>query len=167
MAGMAVGWGEMGGLVNAYSDVLDLSASMKQGQAAKIDASEQYRRRRQDWDLQRDQARREGEAIKNQIAALDEQMIMVKKQRQQAELEQAYNDTVLEMLSTRFSGQALFNWQAARLSTLYYQLYDTVSGMCAQTQLSLRWETMTTVTTCAPAIGAICIRGCWQGKASY
>lgn len=141
MAGMAVGWGEMGGLVNAYSDVLDLSANMKQGQAAKIDASEQYRRRRQDWDLQRDQARREGEAIKNQIAALDEQMIMVKKQRQQAELEQAYNDTVLEMLSTRFSGQALFNWQAARLSTLYYQLYDTVSGMCAQTQLSLRWET--------------------------
>lgn len=141
MAGMAVGWGEMGGLVNAYSDVLHLSANMKQGQAAKIDVSEQYHRRRQDWDLQRDQARREGEVIKNQIAALDEQMIMVKKQRQQTELEQAYNDTVLEMLSTRFSGQALFNWQAARLSTLYYQLYDTVSGMCAQTQLSLRWET--------------------------
>ena len=141
MAGMAVGWGEMRGLVNAYSDVLHLSANMKQGQAAKIDVSEQYHRRRQDWDLQRDQARREGEVIKNQIAALDEQMIMVKKQRQQTELEQAYNDTVLEMLSTRFSGQALFNWQAARLSTLYYQLYDTVSGMCAQTQLSLRWET--------------------------
>lgn len=135
------GWGKLGSAADAASDVMRLASDMMESVAAKVDVSEQYRRRRQDWDLQRDQARREGEAIKNQIAALDEQMIMAKKQRQQAELEQAYNDTVLEMLSTRFSGQALFNWQAARLSTLYYQLYDTVSGLCAQTQLSLRWET--------------------------
>ena len=135
------GWGKLGSAADAASDVMRLASDMMESVAAKVDVSEQYRRRRQDWDLQRDQARREGEAIKNQIEALDEQMIMAKKQRQQAELEQAYNDTVLEMLSTRFSGQALFNWQAARLSTLYYQLYDTVSGLCAQTQLSLRWET--------------------------
>ena len=141
VAGMAVGWGEVGGLVDAFSDVLRVSANVKHGGAVKLDTSEQYRRRRQDWDLQREQARLEGEQIGTQIAALNEQITMAKKQQQQTELEQAYSEAVLEMLSTRFTGQALFNWQAARLATLYYQLYDTVSAQCAQAQISLRWET--------------------------
>ena len=141
VAGMAVGWGEVGGLVDAFSDVLRVSATMKNGEAVKLDSSEQYRRRRQDWDLQREQARLEGEQITTQIASLNEQIAMAKKQQQQTELEQAYSAAILEILSTRFTGQALFNWQAARLATLYYQLYDTVSGLCAQAQISLRWET--------------------------
>ena len=141
VAGMAVGWGEVGGLVDAFSDVLRLTSNAKQGEAVKLDSSEQYRRRLQEWDLQRDQARREGELITTQIAALNEQIAMAEKQRQQTEMEQAYNDAVLEVLNTRFTGQALFNWQAARMSTLYYQLYDTVSSLCTQAQSSLRWET--------------------------
>ena len=141
VAGMAVGWGEVGGLVDAYSDVLRVTAGMNQGQAAKIDASEMYRRRRQEWDLQRDQARREGEVITTQIDSLNEQIAMADKQRQQTEMEQAHNDAVLEVMTTRFTGQALFNWQAARMSTLYYQLYDTVSSVCSQAQKSYAWET--------------------------
>ena len=141
VAGMAVGWGEVGGLVDAFSDVLRVSANVMNGEAVKLDSSEQYRRRRQDWDLQREQARLEGEQITTQIASLNEQIAMAKKQQQQTELEQAYSAAILEILSTRFTGQALFNWQAARLATLYYQLYDTVSGLCAQAQVSLRWET--------------------------
>lgn len=144
VAGMAVGWGEVGGLVDAFSDVLRLTSNAKQGEAVKLDSSEQYRRRLQEWDLQRDQARREGELITTQIAALNEQIAMAEKQRQQTEMEQAYNDAVLEVLNTRFTGQALFNWQAARMSTLYYQLYDTVSSLCTQAQSSLRWETQDT-----------------------
>jgi len=141
VAGMAVGWGEVGGLVDAFSDVLRLTSNAKQGEAVKLDSSEQYRRRLQDWDLQRDQARREGEMMITQIASLNEQIAMAEKQRQQTETEQAYSDAVLEVLNTRFTGQALFNWQAARMSTLYYQLYDTVSALCTQAQTSLRWET--------------------------
>lgn len=141
VAGMAVGWGEVGGLVDAYSDVLRVAAGMNQGQAAKIDASEMYRRRRQEWDLQRDQARREGEVISTQIDSLNEQIAMADKQRQQTEMEQACNDAVLEVMTTRFTGQALFNWQAGRMSTLYYQLYDTVSSLCSQAQKSYGWET--------------------------
>ena len=135
------GWGKLGSVVDASSDVLRLASGIMQGEAAKVDVSEQYRRRRQDWDLQRDQARREGEVITSQIDALKEQITMAEKQRQQTEMEQANNDVVLEMLGTRFTGKALFNWQAARLSTLYYQLYDSVSSLCAQTQASLHWET--------------------------
>jgi len=135
------GWGKVGSVVDASSDVLRLASGIMQGEAAKVDVSEQYRRRRQDWDLQRDQARREGEVITSQIDALKEQITMAEKQRQQTEMEQANNDVVLEMLGTRFTGKALFNWQAARLSTLYYQLYDSVSSLCAQTQASLHWET--------------------------
>ena len=139
MAG--AGWGKLGSVVDASSDVLRLASDIMQGEASKVDISEQYRRRHQDWDLQRDQARREGDVITAQIAALNEQIKMATKQREQTELELAHNDVVLEMLSTRFTGKALFNWQAARLSTLYYQLYDTVSSMCTQTQTSLCWET--------------------------
>ena len=141
VAGMAVGWGEVGGLVDAFSDVLRLTSNAMQGEAVKLDSSEQFRRRLQEWSLQRDQARREGEIITTQISSLNEQIAMANKQRQQTELEQAYNDAVLEVLTTRFTGQALFNWQAARMSTLYYQLYDSVSALCTQAQVSLCWET--------------------------
>ncbi len=135
------GWGKLGSVVDASSDVLRLASGIMQGEAAKVDVSEQYRRRLQDWGLQRDQALHEGKVITSQIDALKEQITMAEKQRQQTEMEQANNDVVLEMLGTRFTGKALFNWQAARLSTLYYQLYDSVSSLCAQTQASLHWET--------------------------
>jgi hypothetical protein len=141
VAGFAFGWGEVGGLVSAFSDALTIDANMMQAEAVKVDVSEQYRRRRQDWDLQRDQARREVEQLTDQIAALNQQKNMTLKQQQQIELEQAYSAAVLEVMTTRFTGQALFNWQAARLATLYYQLYDSVSALCTQAQASLRWET--------------------------
>lgn len=141
VAGFAFGWGEVGGLVSAFSDALTIDANMMQAEAVKVDVSEQYRRRRQDWDLQRDQARREVEQLTDQIAALNQQKNMTLKQQQQIELEQAYSAVVLEVMTTRFTGQALFNWQAARLATLYYQLYDSVSALCTQAQASLRWET--------------------------
>ncbi|MGP5331231.1 Tc toxin subunit A-related protein [Pseudomonas helleri] len=135
------GWGKLGSVVDASSDVLRIAANVMEGIAGKIDISEHYRRRRQDWDLQRDQARREAEQLTDQIAALNQQKSMTLKQQQQTELEQAYSAAVLEVMTTRFTGQALFNWQAARLATLYYQLYDSVSALCTQAQASLRWET--------------------------
>ena len=164
VAGMAVGWGEVGGLVDAFSDVLRLTSNAKQGEAVKLDSSEQYRRRLQEWDLQRDQARREGELITTQIAALNEQIAMAEKQRQQTEMEQAYNDAVLEVLNTRFTGQALFNWQAARMSTLYYQLYDTVSSLCTQAQTSLRWETQDTLNYLRPGNWSDLYQGLLAGE---
>ena len=164
VAGMAVGWGEVGGLVDAFSDVLHLTSNAKQGEAVKLDSSEQYRRRLQEWDLQRDQARREGELITTQIAALNEQIAMAEKQRQQTEMEQAYNDAVLEVLNTRFTGQALFNWQAARMSTLYYQLYDTVSSLCTQAQTSLRWETQDTLNYLRPGNWSDLYQGLLAGE---
>lgn len=155
-AGVSFGLGiaYMGTWVRLYAELNELDGLKKQGESSKLEVSEQYRRRRQDWQLQRDQAGHELQQLDAQIAAAEAQIAMARQQAAQTELEQAYSQAVLDVLRTRFSGQTLFNWLAGRLATLYYQLYDAAAGLCARAQRSYVWETGDTKPYLRP--------GCWS-----
>ena len=141
--GFAFGLGltSFGSLPRIPAENNEVAALERESDARKIETSEQYRRRQQDWQLQRDQAERELRQLDAQIDATQAQIDMARHQIVQTEREQAYSQAVLDVLTTRFSGQTLFNWLAGRLATLYYQVYDAATSLCAQTQRSYAWET--------------------------
>jgi len=136
-----IGLGPLGTLPRIPADNNEVAALEREADSRKIETSEQYRRRQQDWQLQRDQAEHELRQLDAQIDATQAQIDMARHQIVQVEQEQAYSQAILDVLTTRFSGQTLFNWMAGRMATLYYQVYDAATSLCAQTQRSYAWET--------------------------
>ncbi|WII40069.1 neuraminidase-like domain-containing protein [Paenibacillus thiaminolyticus] len=138
--GFAVGGSRWGAVSTAVAQGLQITAGVMEQTATIIDISESYRRRREDWMLQRDIAENEAAQLDSQIAALREQMDMERKQLALAETEQAHAQAVYELQSTRFTNQALYNWMAGRLSSLYYQMYDAALPLCMMAKQALEKE---------------------------
>jgi hypothetical protein len=99
-----------------------------------------YIRREEEWQLQHDIAEKEVSQLDDQIKSLDEQLTMLDKQIALHETEAAQAQAVLDLQSSRFTGQALYNWMVGRLATLYYQMYDATVPVCMQARVALQRE---------------------------
>ncbi|PEQ33214.1 MULTISPECIES: neuraminidase-like domain-containing protein [Bacillus cereus group] len=128
--GLATGGSRWGAASAAVAQGLQISANVMEQTANIMDISESYRRRREDWMLQRDAAEAEESQLNSQIKALQEQINMARKQIVMSETEQAHAQAIYQLQSTRFSSQALYNWMVGRLSSLYYQMYDATVSLC-------------------------------------
>lgn len=128
--GLATGGSRWGAAMTAVAQGLQISANVMEQTANIMDISESYRRRREDWMLQRDAAEQEEAQLNSQIVALQEQINMARKQIVMSETEQAHAQAIYQLQSTRFTSQALYNWMVGRLSSLYYQMYDATASLC-------------------------------------
>ncbi|HDR7760660.1 neuraminidase-like domain-containing protein [Bacillus cereus] len=138
--GMAVGGSRWGAASAAVAQGLQISANVMEQTANIMDISESYRRRRDDWMLQRDAAEQEEAQLNSQIVALQEQINMARKQIVLSETEQAHAQAIYQLQSTRFASQALYNWMVGRLSSLYYQMYDATLSLCFMAKNALEKE---------------------------
>ncbi len=138
--GLANGGSKWGAVSNAVAKGMQVAADVLDRSATIIDISENYRRRREEWILQRDVAENEVEQLNAQISALQEQVTMANKQLALAEMEQAHAQAVYEFHSTQFTGLALYNWMVGRLSSLYYQMYDATLPLCLMVKNALEKE---------------------------
>lgn len=135
--GLACGGSRWGGVARAVAYGLQGAAAALETSAQRLDISEQYRRRRQDWQIQRDTAASEVAQLEAQIQSQNQQLAMAHKQsalyvQELANLRAQYN-----LETTRFTGSELFNWMTARLASLYYQLYDGALALCLTTKSAL------------------------------
>lgn len=138
--GMAVGGSRWGAASTAVAQGLQISANVMEQTANIMDISESYRRRREDWMLQRDAAEAEESQLNLQIKALQEQINMARKQIFLSETEQAHAQAIYQLQCTRFTSQALYNWMVGRLSSLYYQMYDATLSLCFMAKNALEKE---------------------------
>ncbi|PFA66959.1 neuraminidase-like domain-containing protein [Bacillus cereus] len=138
--GLAVGGSRWGAASYAVAQGLQVSAAVKEQAATIMDISENYRRRRDDWMLQRDVAEQEEAQLNLQVSALQEQINMARKQIVMSETEQAHVQAIYQLQSTRFTSQALYNWMVGRLSSLYYQMYDATLSLCWMAKNALEKE---------------------------
>ncbi|KJZ62504.1 neuraminidase-like domain-containing protein [Pseudomonas fluorescens] len=127
--------------VDAVVFGLGVASSVVQMDADKQAATEGYRRRRNEWELQRDQALAEVRAIDEQVTA---QTCAV--QAAQTSLEQTLRAnsqslTVYNFLKKRATNAELFGWLLGQFKALHYQAYDAVVSLCLSAQASLSAET--------------------------
>ncbi|UXU86132.1 neuraminidase-like domain-containing protein [Burkholderia sp. S-53] len=138
--GLADGGAQPGmGMMNAAFSFQALAQSlqMTSGNLGQVAA---YDRRTQEWQMQKENSSLECEQLDAQIAAQSQQIEMARKQIALNDLERANQDTVYNFLRTRFTGQPLYNWMTARLSALYYQLYDVTLELCLTAKRALARE---------------------------
>ncbi|MHC8388059.1 Tc toxin subunit A-related protein [Pseudomonas sp. MDT2-39-1] len=139
--GMAAGGHEPAKIVDAVCYGLDIAASVLQIDADKQATTEAYRRRRDEWELQRNQARAEVRAINSQIAAQENAVLAARTSLDQTLRANSQALTVYNFLKKRATNAELFGWLLGQLKTLHYQAYDAVVSLCLSVQASLNAET--------------------------
>ncbi|MCP1489891.1 hypothetical protein J3D48_006301 [Pseudomonas fluorescens] len=138
--GMADGGSRWGAPAKAVAVGLKAGATLLNAIAERTDISEQYRRRREDWELQKDTADFDVKQLTAQIQSQNQQLAMAQKQQDLYAQELSNWKAQYAMQSTRFTGLELFNWMAGRLSSLYYQLYDSALALCLTAKSALGRE---------------------------
>ncbi|WP_178122665.1 neuraminidase-like domain-containing protein [Pseudomonas sp. ANT_J28] len=128
-------------IVDAVVFGLGVASSVVQMDADKQAATEGYRRRREEWQLQRDQALAEIRAVDAQITAQNSAV-----QAAQTSLEQTLRAnsqalTVYNFIKKRATNAELFGWLLGQFKALHYQAYDAVVSLCLSAQASLSAET--------------------------
>jgi hypothetical protein len=138
--GLACGGTKYGGIPRAVAIGLQMSAMVLETSAQRLDISEQYRRRRQDWQVQRDNAASEVAQLNAQIVSQQQQLTMAQKQQALSATELANLQAQYTLQTTRFTGLELFNWMSGRLASVYYQFYDAALALCLTAKVALERE---------------------------
>ena len=144
--GMAVGGSRWGGIPKAIGSGIALAASATKITADNISQSEAWRRRRQEWEIQKNNAESEVKQIDAQLEALAVRRTATEMQREHMEIQQAQTQAQLEFLQRKFSNKALYSWLRGRLASIYYRFYDLTAARCMMAEKAYAWQTNDTAT---------------------
>lgn len=139
--GLANGGHRVDKITDAVVFGLNVAASVKQMEADKQATTEAYRRRRNDWALQRNQALAEVRALDAQISAQRQSVLAAQTNVEQTLRANAHALTLFNFLKKRATRAELFRWMLGQLKALHYQAHDAVVSLCRSAQASMSAET--------------------------
>lgn len=138
--GFAVGGSRWGGPLQAAAEGVSIATGATLIAAERMGQSEAYRRRREEWEIQRDTAESEIRQFDAQLRALDIRFEAAGLQVEYLQTQQAQTLAQMEFLQRKFTNQALYNWMRGKLRAIYYQFFDLCQSLCLMAQESLRRE---------------------------
>jgi hypothetical protein len=139
--GLANGGHRLEKIADAICFGLDVASSVLQIDADKQATTEGYRRRREEWQLLRDQALAEVRALDGQVTAQDNAVKAAQTSLEQTVLANGQALTVYNFIRKRATNAELYGWLLGQLKALHYQAYDAVVSLCLSAQASLSAET--------------------------
>ncbi|MCK7318540.1 neuraminidase-like domain-containing protein [Enterobacter cloacae] len=134
------GHNRSGAAVDAAADVMSMASAVYATDAERLSTSEMYRRRKQEWEFQRDQAKAEITALDSQIDAARSRIAQFEEQRNQAVLSRNQAEEHYSFLKTRTTSVGLYQWLLSQMSTYYFQAYDAVVSLCLCTEACWQYE---------------------------
>ncbi|MCU1751293.1 neuraminidase-like domain-containing protein [Pseudomonas sp. 6D_7.1_Bac1] len=140
-AGTSWGVANPGGIMEALGGAFDITSIGLTLHADRTALTETYRRRRGEWQLQRDQASAEVRAIDAQITAQRHAVEAARASLRQTLRANAHALTLYTFIKKRATNAELFGWLLGQLKALHYQAYDAVVSLCMSAQASLSFET--------------------------
>lgn len=155
--GMAVGGSRYGAIAKAVGLGIEVAAGVTRASADKISQSEAYRRRRKEWEIQRNAAESDVKQIDAQLASLDIRREAAALQKSLLETQQGHVEAQLAFLQTKFTQQALYNWLRGKLAAIYYQFYDLTVSRCLMAQEAYKWAL-------SEKAASFIKPGAWQGS---
>lgn len=138
--GLAVGGSRWGAPLQAAADGISIGANATLIAAERMSLSESYRRRREEWEIQRDAADSELRQLDAQLRAMEIRQEAARLQVEYLQTQQEQTLAQMEFLQRRFTNQALYNWMRGKLSAIYYQFFDLSQSLCLMAQEALRRE---------------------------
>lgn len=137
--GMAFGGSKYGSIARAIGNGIEIGAAASRAAAERISMSEAYRRRRQEWAIQRDNAQAEVKQIDAQLASMAVRSEAATLQKTYMETQQAQIQAQTVFLQSKFTSKALYNWLRGKLAAIYSQYYDLTVSRCLMAQEAYKW----------------------------
>ncbi|WP_337013860.1 neuraminidase-like domain-containing protein [Pantoea sp. AS142] len=153
--GLADGGSRWGAAFSAMAGIADLGALATQASADRLSQSEMYRRRREEWEIQRNAAQSEVSQINAQLDALSVRREGAVLQKAYLETQQAQTQAQMTFLQNKFTSKALYNWLRGKLAAIYYQFYDLTVSRCLMAEKAYQWALGNETSFIRP--------GAWQG----
>ncbi|WP_410009509.1 neuraminidase-like domain-containing protein [Pantoea agglomerans] len=138
--GLANGGSRWGAAFSALGSIAAMSASAIRTAGERISQSEAYRRRRQEWEIQRNAAQSDVKQIDAQLASLAVRHEAAVLQKAYLETQQAQTQAQMTFLQNKFTSNALYNWLRGKLAAIYYQFYDLTVSRCLMAQEAYKWS---------------------------
>jgi hypothetical protein len=137
---MTYGGIQLGNVSDAIGAVADLGATAANYVATTNQIKGGYKRREQEWELQANLALGEADQITQQIAAQQVQLQIAQQELNIHEQQIDQEQEVKDFYSDKFTNESLYQWMAARLSTLYYQVYQLALETAIGAQQAFQYE---------------------------
>lgn len=138
--GLASGGMQFGSIANAVGIGVTLTAEAALATSGQMLQVEAFRRRRQDWERQRDIAQHDVEHVEAQLAALDVRCESARLQAGYLKTQQRQLRVGLDFLQSKFTNQALYSWMRGRLASIYFQFYDIAASRCLMAERAWQWQ---------------------------
>ncbi|PHN17635.1 neuraminidase-like domain-containing protein [Pseudomonas sp. ICMP 561] len=138
--GAAIGGSRFDGIPELVAIGAQIVATTSESMSFALDRTETFRRRLQEWENSRDQAKLESDHITAQLAVHDAQAQVTRLQLRQAEKARTQAQDVYAFLNKRFTNSQLYSWLNGQFSTFYYQAYDATLSLCLATQACWQYE---------------------------
>jgi hypothetical protein len=128
------------GIAKSGSDALAAfaAAASTAGQAAELNAS--FERRKEQWQLERDLAVKDGAIGDQQIQLANEQFQLATQEFQLAQLQQDHAIAVVNFLATRFTNSELFDWMSGVLGRVYAFFLQQATALAQLAEAQLAFE---------------------------
>ncbi|CAI1993738.1 neuraminidase-like domain-containing protein [Serratia marcescens] len=139
--GLADGGIRWGSVARAAGAVAELSGLVLRVTADTMLQHEIYRRRRQEWEIQRVAADHEASQLTGQKLALEKRKEAASGQQNYLTTQQQQIRKQMAFLQNKFTSQALYSWLRGKLASVYYQFYDLAVSRCLMAQKAYQWST--------------------------
>jgi hypothetical protein len=144
------GGDELGATTEAYAKVLESTSETFDrigegcGKGAELD------RRAEEWKFEKNQAESEAKEITTQILKAQTHLESVNTELKIHKKTIEQNQDIEYFYRSKFSNEALYNWMAGRLSSLYFQAYKTAYDLAKSAEKALQYELPSTDTYITP-----------------
>ncbi|WP_345830457.1 neuraminidase-like domain-containing protein [Erwinia sp. HDF1-3R] len=138
--GMAVGGAHYGSIARAVGYGIEIAAGSTRTAADRISLSESYRRRHQEWAIQRNAAESDVNQITAQLETYAIRHEAAVLQKNYLQTQQLQTQAQITFLQNKFSNKALYNWLHGKLAAIYYQFYDLAVSRCLMAQEAYKYE---------------------------
>lgn len=138
--GFSNGGSRWEGAMHAATALAQGSALAARTAASHLDRTAQFRRRREEWTLTRDQAGLELKQIAKQLEHFTELETATGLQLRQAKTAVIQAKASYDFLSKRFTDTQLYQWLNSQFAALYYQAYDATLALCRATEACWQYE---------------------------
>lgn len=138
--GLAMGGIHYGAPASALAESVMVKHYSSTAKAESISVSENFRRRRQEWEQQYRQASWDLSSTDQQIVIQQQQNQIAARRLDQIATEWQHVQELLTFYTERFTNENLYTWLLSQVSGFYLSAYDSVRSLCLSAESALTYE---------------------------
>lgn len=138
--GLADGGFNPGESINATAGVAETAGQLLNTQSQQTFQTAQFTRRSEEWTLQQNLAANQVAEISAQITANNYALEAAQQDIALTQMQINQSQELLRFMMEKFTNEALYEWMAGQLNTLYYQMYRLAWALAQGTQSAMQYE---------------------------